>query len=176
MDPDTLHAGLLGSDLHIPLQLALGHGEDPLVGLEVVEGLEVILHLLAQERRHLHGAVALRRLGRGDDVTSVDALIGLVDPHRAALEVEVSRCQRQHFALAQAAPVEHLKGIVGIRFVHHHLGELQILLLRPEGHLPAPGLAHVADLGGRIAGKAVVLHRMVEQAGELIVDRFEIYG
>lgn len=176
MDPDALHAGLLGADLHIPLQLALGHGEDPLVGLEVVESLEVILHLLAQERWHLHGAVALRRLGCGDDVTPVDALIGLVNPHRAALEVEISRRQRQHFALAKAAPVKHFKGIVGIRFVHHHLGEFQVFLLCPEGHLPASGLAHVADLGSRIAGEAVMFHCVVEQAGELIVDRFEIYG
>ena len=110
----------------------------------------------------------------GDDISAVNPLIGLRDRDRFALKVEICRCERQELALTDASPVEHFKGIEGNGLVHDRKGKLLIFLLRPEEHFPASGLTHVADLCRRILMQPVILHRMIENGAELIVERFQI--
>ena len=47
---------------------------------------------------------------------------------------------------ADAAPVEHLKGVIGQRLVHHRISEFQILFFCPVHHLPIFLFAHAASL------------------------------
>ena len=49
MDSYSLHAGFLGSPVHLVVQVALGHLKDPLVWLDFVEGFQVIPDLVRQK-------------------------------------------------------------------------------------------------------------------------------
>ena len=53
MDSYSLHAGFLGSPVHLVVQIALGHLKDPLVWLNFVEGFQIVSDLVRQKLRHL---------------------------------------------------------------------------------------------------------------------------
>ena len=154
------------------MEIALGDGEHPVIRPDPVEHLDVILDFLGQELRHGDDPIALFRLRGGNQVLTVQTLIGLVDGHSALLKVKIRWGQGKQFPLPDTAPVEHLKGVEGQWLVHHHLGKFQVLLLGPEHHLPVFLLAHAACLLAGIFPKVVVPNRVVEDGTELIVDRF----
>lgn len=64
VDADGLEAGRFASALHLVAEEVLGHGEDPLVGVEVEEG-EERLQLLSAEAGHGDDALRLRGLRVG---------------------------------------------------------------------------------------------------------------
>ena len=71
VDSDDLDARHLAAKRHPALQGVLGQGEDAAVRFQSVELLEVVLHLVAEEVRHLDHAVAFLRLRRGDNVLAL---------------------------------------------------------------------------------------------------------
>ena len=73
-----------------------------------------------------------------------------------------------------ATPVKHFKSIEGNGLVHDCKGKLLIFLLCPEEHFPASGFTHIADLRRRILMQPVILHSVIENGAELIVQRFQI--
>ena len=103
-----------------------------------------------------------------------EPLIGLADLDSAALKIEIRRRQRQQFSFADACPVEHLKGVVGNRLVHHLLSKFLIFFFRPEQHLPPFLCPHVSGFRCRIGVEIVKPDSVVENGAELIVQRLEI--
>ena len=95
VDPDPLD--LCGScpAIHFMMKIALGDREDAILLFQPTERFQVILHLVAEKRRHPNRAVAFFRLRRRDNILAVQALIGFVDLHGAFFEIEIAGCQRQ---------------------------------------------------------------------------------
>ena len=71
VDPNLFDAAQLDATLHLMFQVVLGHREQPVIHLVVLEALHVILNVICQEGRNTDRAVALRCLGWRDDVTSL---------------------------------------------------------------------------------------------------------
>ena len=71
MDSDDLDARRLASELHTALQGVLGQREDAAVRFQSVKLLEIVLHLVTEEVRHLDHAVAFLRFRRGDNVLAL---------------------------------------------------------------------------------------------------------
>lgn len=118
----------------------------------------------------MNDPVTLGCLGVGDNIPAPDTLVGLGDGDGLFLKVEVRRGEGQQFPLPHSASVEHFKGVVGQRLVHHDLRKFQVLCLCPEQHFPALGLAHVAHLGGGVDLQIVVPHSVVEHGAQLRKD------
>lgn len=68
MDPNLFHAAQLDAAPYLIFQKILGHREQPIIHAEVIQALHVILNILCQKWRDTDDAVALRRLGRCNDV------------------------------------------------------------------------------------------------------------
>ena len=134
VNPDAFNACGFRTPVHLMVQICLGDGEDAVVGFQPIQRLDVVLHLIHEKLRDFDRSVALGRLGRRDDDIALDVLKGFIDGQRLPLEVEIRSGQRQQLAQPDAAPVQHLEGVVGSRLVHHHFGEFQILVLCPEQH------------------------------------------
>lgn len=81
---------------------------------------------------------------------------------------------RLTFAQTQPASVQDLERVEALRLVCYRVGKLQVLVLRPELHLAALGRPHPGSLGARVPGKPVVAHGVVEDGGELVVDRLQV--
>ena len=121
MDADSLYTSSFLTALHFAGQEVFGEGKDSLVRFRLVERLDVILHFVADVLRHLNGSIALFRLGRRDDVLTIQAGIRLADGHGSLLKIEVGRGQRQQLALTESAPVQHFKCVVREGLVHNRL-------------------------------------------------------
>ena len=135
VDSDALHPGLLGSPVHLVVQVALGHLKDPLVWLDFVEGFQIVSDLVRQKLRHLDDPDTLGCFRIGDHIPAFQPLIGFGDGEQPLVQVEVCRSQSQQLALPDATPVEHFKRIVGLRLVHHDFCEFEVLFFCPEEHL-----------------------------------------
>ena len=135
MDSYPLHPGLLGSPVHLVVQVALGHLKDPLVWLDFVEGFQIIPDLVRQKLWHLDDPDALRRFWVGDHIPAFQPLIGFGDGEQPLVQVEVCRGQSQQLTLPDAAPIEDFKSVIGLRLVHHGFREFEVLFLCPEKHL-----------------------------------------
>lgn len=105
VNSDALHACLRRPPLHFPLKMAFADGEDAVIALQIINGFEIVLHLLTQEFGHLDDAVALFGFGRGDQIFAVDALVGLVDGHGLFGEVKV--CGGEGEKLAPRMPHQY---------------------------------------------------------------------
>ena len=173
VDADALDVRVLAAAVELVVELGLGEGEDAFV-LPDGKRSHPLFELVGEELGHHDGSDGLGRLGRRHHVAPVQALVGLRHLELEAGEVEVWRRKGQELAKAQAAPVEHLEGVVALRLVGHRIGEAQILLARPEEHLAALGRAHARGLRAGVALEAVVAHGMVEDGGELVVHRAQI--
>ena len=171
---DALHARRLAPALHLMGQEVLGHGEQALVGGDVVAHLDEVRHLVAQEGGHDDRAHRLGRLGVGHGVHAVEALVRLVDAQPRALQHEVGRRERQELAAADARPVEQLEGVERERLVHDGLAEPQVLVLGPELHLAALLRAYLVDPAHWVLGEAVVALGVVEDGVELVVHRAQV--
>ena len=121
MDADSLYTSSFRTALHFAGQEVFGEGKDSLVRFRLVERLDVIPHFVADVLRHLNGSIALFRLGRRDDVLTIQAGIRLADGHGSFLKIEVGRGQRQQLALTESAPVQHFKCVVREGLVHNRL-------------------------------------------------------
>ena len=128
------YSGLLGSPVHLVVQIALGHLKDPLVWLDFVEGFQIVSDLVRQKLRHLDDPNALGRFRVGDHIPAFQPLIGFGDGEQSLVQVDVCRSQSQQLALPDATPVEDLKNVIGLRLVHHRFRKLEVLLLRPKEH------------------------------------------
>ena len=135
VDADAFNACGFCAPVHLMVQICLGDGEDAVVRFQPIQRLGVILHFIHEKLRDFDRSVALGRLGRRDDDIALDVLKGFADGQRLPLEVEIRSGQRQQLSQPDAAPVQHLEGIVGSGLVHHHFGEFQIFVLCPEQHL-----------------------------------------
>ena len=174
MHANPFDPGRTAAPIHFVIEIVLCDREDTILLLHSIEGLHVFLHFLTEEFGHPDRPNALLRLRCSDHVLLVEPLVGLADGHGTRFEVEVPGCQRQQLALANAAPVKHLEGIVGHRFIHDGFCEPLVFLLRPELHFLrflAPNIPH---LGCRIALQSVVPNRMVQDRHQLVMDTLEI--
>ena len=63
---------------------------------------------------------------------------------------------------------------MGCGLVSKLAAEAQVLVLGPEVHLFGVLLADLADLVHGVGGKAVVLHRVVHDGGELVADAVQV--
>lgn len=129
---DIMHAnsfdpGRTAAPIHFVIEIILCDRKDAIL-LHPIEGLDVFLHFLTEEFGHLDRANVLLCLRCSDHVLSVEPLVGFVDGYSSGFEVEVSGRQRQQLALADSAPVEHLKSVVGHRFTDSNLNHTGIYL------------------------------------------------
>ena len=89
VNANALHASRRRAPIHFVVQKALGKLKDPILLFQTVDQFQIILHLLAQERRHFYDTVTLFRLRGSDDVLAVQTLIGLIDIDRTILEIKI---------------------------------------------------------------------------------------
>ena len=175
VDSDARYPRFFGSPVHLPMEIAFGDGKHPVIRPDAVEHFDVILDFLGQKLRHGDDPIALFGFGGGNQILTVQPLIGLIDGDGALLKVKVCWGQGQQLPLSDTAPVEYLKGIEGHRLVHHHLGKFQVLLLGPEHHFPIFLFAHAACLLAGILPEVVVPNRVLEDGAELVMDRLEVH-
>ena len=71
VDSNDLDTRRLAPELHSALQGVLGQREDAAVRFQSVKLLEIVLHLVTEEVRHLDHAVAFLRFRRGDNVLAL---------------------------------------------------------------------------------------------------------
>ena len=71
------------------MEIALGDGEHPVIRPDPVEHLDVILDFLGQELWHGDDPIALFRFGGGNQILTVQPLVGFIDGNGALLEVKV---------------------------------------------------------------------------------------
>ena len=161
---NSLHAQRLTPALHLVGQEVLGHGEQALIGCNIV----------AQEGGLDDRAHRLGRLKVGHSVHAVEALVRLVGAQPQALQHEFRRRERQKLAAADARPVEQLKGVERERLVHDGLAEPQVLVLGPELHLAALLRPYFVDPAHWVVGEAVVALGMVEYSVDLVVHRAQV--
>ena len=123
---------------------------------------------------HRNDPIAFFGFRSGNQILTVQSLIGLADRNGTFLKIEVRRSEGQQFPFPDTTPIEHLKNIVGERLVHHGLGKFQILGLCPKQHLPVFLLPHAPSLFAWIVSEIVIADSMVKNSAQLIVDRFQI--
>lgn len=172
--PDALQSRRVASPAHLVREEVLRHGEDPLV-VPDLQLLEVLGHLLDEEFRHEDRPLGLRRLRVGHHVLSLDALVRLGDVEPRVLEVEVGRGERQELTLPDTAPVEQLERVERLRLVGDRVGELEVLVLRPELHLGPLLRPHARGRRARVLREPVKPNRMVEDRRELVVHRPQVH-
>ena len=124
----------------------LGQREDAAVRFQSVKLLEIVLHLVTEEVRHLDYAIAFLRFRSSNNVLALQALIGFIDAERFLLKIEVRRRQCQQLTLADTAPVQDFKGVVQHGLVHHGVDEFEVFFLRPEQHFLRLLAAHIPGL------------------------------
>ena len=71
VDSDDLDTRRLAPELHAALQGVLGQRKDAAVRFQSVKLLEIVLHLVTEEVRHLDYAIAFLRFRRGDNVLTL---------------------------------------------------------------------------------------------------------
>ncbi len=174
VNSDTLYPCLFRAPVHLPMQIAFGDGEHPVVFANVIEHFEVVLHFIRQELRHSDDPVAFLGLRRSNQVLTVQPLVRLTDGNGTFLKIEVRWSEGQQFPFPDTTPIEHLKSIVGERLVHHGLGKFQILRFRPKQHLPVFLLSHASGLFAGIVPEVVVADSVIEDGAQLIVNCFQI--
>src|SRR5699024_10536506 len=144
---DPLDPSLFRPPVHLPVEVGFCHRENAVGGFHPIQALDIVPHFFTEENGHLNDPVALRCLGAGNHILGLERLAGLGDRDSLFPKVEVFMSEGQQLPRANAAPVEHFKGVIGEGLVHHGLGKFQILRLCPEQHFPSLGLSHVARLG-----------------------------
>ena len=173
---DTLHARLLAPFLHGAREKALRDREHALARPYLGVLRQVVADGLCQELGELDGADRFGRLGVGDDIATAKSLVGLVDAHGVASPVERIRREGQKLAFSDAGPVEYLEDHEQPGAIHHGVGELEVLLLRPEAHLLGVLGTHLHGAHCGVGVEAVVTRRMVEYGGQLVVERAQVGG
>ena len=131
-------------------------------------------NMILQLIRHRDRPNALGRLRRGDDLLAIQVLIVLVDPQRLLLQINVLRHQRQQLALPNPGIVQRHVDCVPDRLVFDGLNKLLEFFLRPEEHLIRLLLAHSARFVTGILLQPVILYRVVENRGHLILHSAQI--
>lgn len=170
VDADHLRARKRAAPPHLMVEERFRQPEYPLTFGDMLH-LHVFPDLLHEERGDGDDAVRLGRLRAGDDVPSLDPLVGFADGKRAPARVEVRRGQRQQLAFADARPIQDREGQERDRLVHDLAPELQVLVASPELHLHRALLrAHLPRPAHRIGLEPVVPNRMVEHRGKLVAD------
>ena len=148
--------------------------EQPVVELETLALSNAVFQAILQAFRDCDYAIALGRLGRGDDVPAAYPQIVLVDHKRRLLKVDIHGRQRQQFAFPYAGVVQRHKDGARSRLVRNGLSEGVEFILRPEQHLISLFLAHTARLVAEVLLRSVILHRVIEDGDQLVVYRLEI--
>ena len=111
MDAYALDIGFLCTSVHFVVEIAFCDGEHPIVRLDIVELFQIVLNFINEELRHLDDTVALFGFGRGNQVLSVQPLIGFCNGNGAFFKIKVSRGKSQKFTFTNTASVQHFKGI-----------------------------------------------------------------
>ena len=111
MDSNPLNTCCLGTSVHFVVEIAFCDGEHPIVRLDIVELFQIVLNFINEELRHLDDTVALFGFGRGNQVLSVQPLVGFCNGNGAFFKIKVSRGKSQKFTFTNTAPVQHFKGI-----------------------------------------------------------------
>lgn len=173
---DPLDPALLAAVLHCARDLVLGDREHAVAGANLGVTLEVVGDLLDQGPRELDGSDRLGRLRVREYVPAVEALVGLVDAHGPALQVEGRRHEREHLSLADPGPVEDLEHEELPRPLHHLVGELEVLLLGPELHLGCFLAAHFHGARRGVGVEPVVAGGVVEDGRKLVVHGAQVRG
>ena len=71
MDSDDFDARCLAAKRHPALQGIFGQWKNTAVRFQPIKLLEIVLHLVTEEVRHLDHAVAFLRFRRGDNVLAL---------------------------------------------------------------------------------------------------------
>ena len=95
VNANLFHTGTLAAVFHLVIQKGLCVGKDSVARLELIALSHVVPQAFPQSIWNRDDAVALWRLGRGDDVLPGDPLVVLRDGDCALLEVNVCGRQRQ---------------------------------------------------------------------------------
>ena len=175
VDADALHARRLAAARHLVVHAVLGEREHALV---VPHGmpLEPVGQLVGEEAGHGHGPHGFRRLGVGDDVAALEALVGFADGHDGSPEVDVVGREGEHLSDPEAAPVEDLERAEAVGLVGDRVREPEVLVLRPEEHVARLVRPHLRRAGARALAKPVEAHGVVEDGGKLVVDGAQVRG
>ena len=102
VDTDALHTREVTTPLHLMGQCVLRDGEEPVGRSDLRMHCQIIVQLLAEKARHHNVALRGSRLGRADNVLSLDAGVGATDADDIELEVDVLRAKGEELALAAA--------------------------------------------------------------------------
>lgn len=171
---DAFDPGDLAAVLHLVVEKMLRVREQPVAGLEAVALFHVPLQTSAQDFRHRDHPVAFGSLGRGDHVLVPEPLVTLADGDDRLFKVDVRRSQSQQLALSHTGVVQRHKCGVGGGPVFQRFNELRELVPRPEQHLVRRLFAHAPGLVAGVFLQTVILDRVVEDGGYLVVDDPEI--
>ena len=87
------------------MKVALGYHEHTVMFSDTVKLTDEVLHLLRKKNRHLHNTVALGGFRIGDNILSLDTLVGLCDKYRLLLKVEIGRSESKKLTLTDTAPI-----------------------------------------------------------------------
>ena len=91
MNTDLLDAACLAAADHLMIDKVLRDRKYPLIRLHPIELPQIILHLLAEELRHLDRPVALDRFRARNDILALHPVVGLADRDCLRFEIEVCR-------------------------------------------------------------------------------------
>ena len=83
--PGLLDAGLLAAADHLPIQEGLAVGEQTIIRTELIALRHIVPEAVAEDLWDRDRAVGLRRLGRSNEVLSVQLLVAFVDAVRSGL-------------------------------------------------------------------------------------------
>ena len=174
VDSNNWNSCCFASPFHFMLQIGFGKWEYPLIRCQGIIHLKVIPHLFTEKLRHYNDPVAFRCFRRSNNVLLFHPVVRFIDPHRLFLKIKICRCEGKQLPFPDSGPVQHLKGIIGSRLVHHCLSKFQILFLCPEFHFLWNLFSHTSCLSCRIAGQIIIVHRMIENCCKLCLNRFQI--
>ena len=176
VDSDARHSRFFGSPVHLPVEIALGDGEHPVIRPDPVKHLDVILDFLGQELRHGDDPIALFRLGGGNQVLAVQPLVRLVDR---------SRCASRSQSLPGSGPAAPPPGCRTNRASQTRRTTAACPSSPPQiseySSLVQNSISRfffLPMLPGLFAGilpQVVVPHRVVEDGAELVVDRLQVH-
>ena len=141
---------------------------------ELIYRLEVILHLITEELREFDCAVALLGFWRSDHLLAVYDLIRFVDTESSLLEIKIRSCKSEQFTFTDTCPEQDLEAVIRHRLVLHDIRKLKVFILRPEEHFLRFRFAQFLKCVTRILREIVILNRVIEYRGQLIVDRSKI--
>lgn len=174
MNSDLFHAGCFTSPFRLMGEIEFGDREKSFIWRRHVTGIHILLQLLTQKIWNGNFTFTFLWLWSGNDVLSVKILIGFVDINLFCNKVDLSSSQCRKFTFTHSSSVEHLKADIGQSLVLNVFTESDIFIVSPVIHFICLGLPDTSHLSAWIGIQIVETFCVVNHAGKLIVDVFQI--